>query len=218
MPIAKAMLMGGVTRRFPTLNFAFLEGGAAWAVIMLADVIARFEKRGGANIHNLDAGAAPTPRPSTNCSRNTAVPATPPTKYGARRARCMTHIPRTSTSVWRLEAKTADDIVELFVPASTSVAKPTTRPTRWAVTLGANSPAVCGCAPCSGPTPAHWDVPDARKGYPRLRTVEPRLDHCRLNFRDLRVRQTPSRLHGGMNPQFFDGTAVRITPAVAELT
>ena len=42
--IAKAMLMGGVTRRFPTLNFAFLEGGAAWAVIMLADVIAAYNQ------------------------------------------------------------------------------------------------------------------------------------------------------------------------------
>src|SRR5262249_6880002 len=28
---AKALLLGGVTRRFPGLNFAFLEGGVAWA-------------------------------------------------------------------------------------------------------------------------------------------------------------------------------------------
>ena len=27
----RALFMGGVTRRFPELNFAFLEGGVGWA-------------------------------------------------------------------------------------------------------------------------------------------------------------------------------------------
>ena len=28
----KALFLGGVTRRFPELNFGFLEGGVAWAI------------------------------------------------------------------------------------------------------------------------------------------------------------------------------------------
>jgi predicted TIM-barrel fold metal-dependent hydrolase len=41
----RALFMGGVTRRFPTLNFGLLEGGAAWAVTLLNDIVEHFEKR-----------------------------------------------------------------------------------------------------------------------------------------------------------------------------
>ena len=34
--VAKALFIGGVTRRFPRLKFAFLEGGVAWGCSLLA--------------------------------------------------------------------------------------------------------------------------------------------------------------------------------------
>ena len=43
--VAKAMFLGGVTRRFPQLNFAFLEGGVGWACMLYADLIGHWEKR-----------------------------------------------------------------------------------------------------------------------------------------------------------------------------
>jgi len=43
--VAKAMFFGGVTRRFPDLNFAFLEGGVGWACMLYADLIGHWEKR-----------------------------------------------------------------------------------------------------------------------------------------------------------------------------
>src|SRR5213593_3984396 len=43
--MAKAIFFGGVTRRFPELNFAFLEGGAGWACTLYADLIGHWEKR-----------------------------------------------------------------------------------------------------------------------------------------------------------------------------
>jgi predicted TIM-barrel fold metal-dependent hydrolase len=43
--MAKAIFLGGVTRRFPELNFAFLEGGAGWACSLFADLIGHWEKR-----------------------------------------------------------------------------------------------------------------------------------------------------------------------------
>jgi len=46
----RALFMGGVTRRFPQLNFAFMEGGVAWAVALLNDIVEHFEKR---NVHSL---------------------------------------------------------------------------------------------------------------------------------------------------------------------
>jgi predicted TIM-barrel fold metal-dependent hydrolase len=42
---AKAIFFGGVTRRFPGLNFAFLEGGTGWACSLYADLIGHWEKR-----------------------------------------------------------------------------------------------------------------------------------------------------------------------------
>ncbi len=52
--LAKALYFGGVTRRFPDLPFAFLEGGIAWGAQLLADLVGRWDKRGGANIRQLD--------------------------------------------------------------------------------------------------------------------------------------------------------------------
>jgi predicted TIM-barrel fold metal-dependent hydrolase len=41
----RALFMGGVTKRFPTLNFGLLEGGVAWAMTLLNDIVEHFEKR-----------------------------------------------------------------------------------------------------------------------------------------------------------------------------
>ena len=43
--LAKSLFFGGVTRRFPSLRIAFLEGGVHWAVGLLGDLVARWEKR-----------------------------------------------------------------------------------------------------------------------------------------------------------------------------
>jgi len=43
--ICKALFLGGVTRRFPGLRFAFLEGGVAWACSLYNDLVSHWEKR-----------------------------------------------------------------------------------------------------------------------------------------------------------------------------
>src|SRR5579885_2302420 len=43
--VCKAIFMGGVTRRFPTLKFAFLEGGVGYACQLYADLIGHWKKR-----------------------------------------------------------------------------------------------------------------------------------------------------------------------------
>jgi hypothetical protein len=42
---AKAIFLGGVTRRFPELHFAFLEGGVGWASQLFGDLIEHWERR-----------------------------------------------------------------------------------------------------------------------------------------------------------------------------
>ena len=51
---AKAFFLGGVTRRFPELRFAFLEAGTAWAAQLYADLIEHWEKRNGDAIQHLN--------------------------------------------------------------------------------------------------------------------------------------------------------------------
>ena len=43
--VCKALFLGGVTRRFPRMRFAFLEGGVAWGCSVFVDLISHWEKR-----------------------------------------------------------------------------------------------------------------------------------------------------------------------------
>jgi predicted TIM-barrel fold metal-dependent hydrolase len=53
----RALFLGGVTKRFPELNFGLLEGGVAWAVTLLNDIVEHFEKRNVADLlESLDPG------------------------------------------------------------------------------------------------------------------------------------------------------------------
>jgi predicted TIM-barrel fold metal-dependent hydrolase len=42
---ARSVFLGGVPKRFPTLNFGFMEGGVSWACQMCEDLIEHWEKR-----------------------------------------------------------------------------------------------------------------------------------------------------------------------------
>ena len=59
---ARGLFMGGVTQRFPTLKFGFLEGGVGWACNLHADLIGHWKKRNKKAMHahlkptNLDIG------------------------------------------------------------------------------------------------------------------------------------------------------------------
>ena len=53
--ICKSLFLGGVSQRFPQLNFLFLEGGVGWARSLLADLTGHWEKRNlGALADDLD--------------------------------------------------------------------------------------------------------------------------------------------------------------------
>jgi hypothetical protein len=53
-PLCKALLFGGVPKRFPDVPFVFLECGVSWAVQLLSDTIEHWEKRNGEAIMRLD--------------------------------------------------------------------------------------------------------------------------------------------------------------------
>ena len=51
--VAKAIFLGGVTRRFPELRFAFLEGGVAWGCQLFGDLIEHWERRGAQGLEKM---------------------------------------------------------------------------------------------------------------------------------------------------------------------
>jgi predicted TIM-barrel fold metal-dependent hydrolase len=53
-PVARSLFMGGVTRRFPELPFAFLECGVSWGAQMLVDLVEHWERRNIDALHVLD--------------------------------------------------------------------------------------------------------------------------------------------------------------------
>ncbi|MBI4607700.1 MAG: amidohydrolase family protein [Candidatus Rokubacteria bacterium] len=52
--VCKALFLGGVTRRFPRLRFAFLEGGVGWACMLYADLVGHWEKRNRKALEDTD--------------------------------------------------------------------------------------------------------------------------------------------------------------------
>ena len=52
--VCKALFLGGVTRRFPTLKFAFLEGGVGWACQLYGDLIGHWKKRNPKALEEVD--------------------------------------------------------------------------------------------------------------------------------------------------------------------
>src|SRR5206468_12060232 len=51
--VSKAIFLGGVTRRFPKLRFAFLEGGVGWASQLFGDLIEHWERRGATALERM---------------------------------------------------------------------------------------------------------------------------------------------------------------------
>src|SRR5438270_2981056 len=52
--VSKAIFLGGVTRRFPKLRFAFLEGGVGWACQLFTDLIEHWERRNAKALERMD--------------------------------------------------------------------------------------------------------------------------------------------------------------------
>ena len=52
--VCKAVFLGGVTRRFPALRFAFLEGGVGWATQLFGDLLEHWERRSAKALERMD--------------------------------------------------------------------------------------------------------------------------------------------------------------------
>jgi predicted TIM-barrel fold metal-dependent hydrolase len=210
--LLKALWFGGVTRRFPTLNFGFLEGGVAWACSTYTRMIDHWKKRNAQAIQSLDPARL-----------DQALFAKLIDEYGHEKIRAYRD-PLVRDSLWApspdelddwraCEVRTAEELAELFVPRFYFGCEGDDRMNALAFDQRLN-PFGARLRAMLGSDIGHFDVVDMREVVAEgWELVEDELI-SEDDFADIAFRNAV-RLHGGMNPRFFEGTAVEAPAAKA---
>lgn len=208
--LAKSLFFGGVTRRFPGLAFAFLEGGVAWAASLYADLLGHWEKR---NLAALRANLDPQLIDREHLGRLFAEHG-PKGEMDPSMAKLARRVedPATLDEWAACEIEAPEDFVGLFAepfffgceaddPLTTTAFNTKVNP------FGSRLQAMFGS------DVAHWDVPDMAEV---LEEVWEMVDDGLITEADLRdfTFTNPVRFFTKANPGFFDGTVVE--GAVAE--
>jgi predicted TIM-barrel fold metal-dependent hydrolase len=206
--VCKALFFGGVTRRFPDLNFAFLEGGVGWACMLYADLVGHWEKRNRQAIErtnpaNLDRAAL------LELAR----------KYG--RPQVVEAIHRGESfdadqsltggiedldDYFRCRIERAEDIRELFVPRFYFGCEADDPINAWAFNRRANPMGARLNALFSSDI-GHFDVPDMAEVVPEAYEL---VEHELITSDDFHdfMFANAVRFWGKVNPDFFHGTVI----------
>ncbi len=212
-PVCKSLFMGGVTRRFPDLPFAFLECGVSWAMQMLNDFVEHWEKRNLDALSILDPSRLDVPALTDYFDR-----------YGAAvRDRLEGDFADAVTSMaiddgkaeghdeWEhLDVRSAQDIVDRFSPS-------------FYFGCEADDRGVATAFPPFPPCDArlnaifssdmgHWDVSDVSTVLAEAHEL---VSEGLVSSDDFRrfTFENPARLYLAANPAFFEGTAVEKSTA-----
>jgi predicted TIM-barrel fold metal-dependent hydrolase len=204
--VCKALFIGGVTRRFPTLRFAFLEGGVGWACSLYSDLIGHWKKR------NAEALEAVNP---ANLNRNLLVDLVK--QYGSHAfvskvdqlapgVGLLMERPEQLDDFAACKIKKAQDIRDLFVPNFYFGCEADDPVNSWAFKNNVN-PYGARLNALFGSDIGHFDVPDMTEVL--VEAYEGVEDGILTEeeFRDF-VFGNPVRFWAGTNPNFFKGTAV----------
>jgi predicted TIM-barrel fold metal-dependent hydrolase len=207
--VAKALFLGGVTRRFPDLRFAFLEGGVGWGCQLFGDLIEHWERRGKEGIAYMD------PKKLDRALLQSLVD-----KYGyedmaaelkrrdgwpSREEDELTGGVAVLDDYAACNITKKEDWIDLYVRPFYFGCEADDRCNVWAFSranpFGARLNAIFGS------DIGHFDVPDMRMCLPEAyELVEDGLITAN-DFRDFTFANAV-RLWGTQNPRFFEGTAV----------
>ncbi|HEX7096442.1 MAG TPA: amidohydrolase family protein, partial [Acidimicrobiales bacterium] len=207
--VAKSLFLGGVTRRFPELNFAFLEGGVAWAASLFCDLIGHWEKRNGARMRALDPA-------KTNWSKIGELIAKYAPEWAAMAPKSGGYAPQDQELLDEFAAcgiSTAEDIRDLYVPRFFFGCEADDPMTTTAFNTKAN-PFGARLNAMFGSDISHWDVPVMSEVLPEAWEM---VEHGLITDDDLRdfLFTNAVRFYTHTNPSFFAGT--RVEGAVNEL-
>ena len=205
----RAVVMGGVAKRFPELQFSFLEGGVAWAATLCADTIGHYEKRNRESVLQFDPN-----RIDRDLIRD-LVRQHGPASVVQRVDRldyALFHFSdpdeeRDTIDEWAESGiESEDDIVELFADRFSFGCEADDPMT--GIAFDAKLPPVGrDLRPIFASDIGHWDVPDARGVLPEAWELVERGDLDLAQFRAFTFSNAV-RLWGAQNPAFFDGTPV----------
>ena len=215
--VCKALFLGGVTRRFPKLNFAFLEGGVGWACMLYADLIGHWDKRNRKALEHTD------PR-----SLDRALLMDLVRKYGsedmaaALRERDGWPDPDAvkatggiadldDYAACRIERK--EDIKDLFTSRLYFGCEADDPINAWAFDRRVN-PMRARLNALFGSDIGHFDVPDMMDVLPEAYELQEDGLITADDFRDFTFANAV-RLWGTVNPAFFSGTVVEKAAAQA---
>ena len=212
--VCKALFLGGVTRRFPQLKFAFLEGGVGWACQLYVDLIEHWEKRNidaleEVNPANLDntlfrelAETYGTPIIAEVLRKREAKQNTSSSLKVANDTGGLANLDDYSAC----EISKAEDIKALFNNNFYFGCEADDRMNAWAFNRDTN-PFGAQINALFGSDIGHFDVPNMADVLPEAyEFVEDGLMTAD-NFRDF-VCTNPIRFWGEANPDFFKGTSV----------
>jgi len=214
--VCKALFFGGVTRRFPELNFAFLEGGVGWACMLYADLVGHWGKRNRQALERTNPSKLDRAALLDFAQRygRAAVGEAMRRGEGIEVDSHATGGPTDLDDYFRCQIERPEDIRELFVPRFYFGCEADDPINAWAFDRRAN-PLGARLNALFSSDIGHFDVPDMAGVVPEA--YEP-VEHGRLtadDFRDFAFANAV-RFWGEVNPDFFTGTAVE-TPAAAVL-
>ncbi|HJU11234.1 MAG TPA: amidohydrolase family protein [Candidatus Binataceae bacterium] len=211
--VCKALLIGGVTRRFPTLKFAFLEGGVGWACQLYADLIGHWKKR------NYEALAEVNPanlnRPLLRelfeqfAGRDAAerLSEWQPVSEGEEAAAKWAALGREVIDDYAAcGIQRPEDFRDLFARNFYFGCEADDPINAWAFNTRVN-PYGARIKPLFGSDIGHFDVPDMREVLIEAHELVDEGIITTDDFRDF-VFNYPVEFWTGMNPDFFKGTAV----------
>jgi predicted TIM-barrel fold metal-dependent hydrolase len=214
---ARGVFLGGVVRRFPTLNFGFMEGGVSWACQMCADMIEHWEKRRRAGLQYPNATDVAELRRLID-------------KYGDARLKANVDAIMQNLDAFRPETSLADlarpehvvddfeasgvqskkDIRDTFSTNFYFGCEADDRATMWAFDprMGVR------LRPVFSSDFTHFDVPDFKEVVPEAYEMVERKWVTEEDFKEFTFLNA-ARLHTRNNPAFFEGTVVERAVASA---
>ena len=210
--VCKALFLGGVTRRFPRLNFGFQEGGVGWACQLFADLVEHWETRNESALQAVDPAnldheellalaeryAEPAMREAMRNAATLVDTAAPPSTA--------TGNIESLDDFSACEIHQPDDIRSLFADRFYFGCEAEDRMNTWAFAERCN-PFAARLNAMFGSDIGHFDVPDMEDALPGAYELVDTGLLSDADFRDFAFANAV-RFWGQVNPAFFQGTVV----------
>jgi predicted TIM-barrel fold metal-dependent hydrolase len=203
--LCKSLFFGGVPARFPTLKFGFLEGGVAWAQALYCRMLEHWKKRNGQAILTLNPALLDQSYFGDLIDQYGHDKVRPLRDRLAADAMWSDH-PDELDDWHAAGLSSPEDVYRQFVPNFYFGCEGDDRLNALAFDTKVN-PMGARLNAMFGSDIGHFDVEDMAEIVEEVyELVEDGLVDER-DFRDFTF-ENGVRLHGGMNPDFFNGTAV----------